>query len=63
MDCFLFMIALIPISFISETSVFSILPNLEDEEIVESSAKTTSAWSQPFAFKLFKIFFLVNFYS
>ena len=52
-DCFLLMMALIPISLTSETSVFSILPNLDDEEIVESSAKTISASSQPFFFQLF----------
>ena len=38
MDCFIYDCSY-SISFISETSVFSILPNLEDEEIVESSAK------------------------
>ena len=36
-----------PISLISETSVFSIFPSLDDEEMVESSAKITSDSSQP----------------
>ena len=62
-DCFFLIIALMPISLISDTSVFSILPSLDDADEVESSAKMTSAWSQPFFFLIFLKFLLVNFYS
>ena len=60
-DCLFLIITLIPISLVTDSSVFSISPNLQDELLFLEEEKTTSASSAPF-FLIFLKYLVENFY-